>query len=46
MKIVKASEGLTGRDVKNLLKLGRLMAGKAGITPQIIEQVKKFKPTI
>lgn len=44
-EIVKASDGLTGRDVKNLLKLGRLMAGKEGVTPKIIELVKKFKPT-
>lgn len=43
--IVAKSHGITGRDIKNLLKLGRLMAGKDGVTAEVIERVKRFKPT-
>jgi hypothetical protein len=45
--IVANSEGATGRDVKNLLKLADLMAKeqKGKITPATVELVKRFKPT-
>lgn len=44
-RIVATSPNLTGRDVKNLLKLGSLIAGSAPITHAVIEYVKRFKPT-
>jgi len=36
---------LSGRDIKNLLKLGGLMAKGGPITAKIIDYVKQFKPT-
>lgn len=42
--IVTGNPQLTGRDVKNLLKLARLITPD-GITPESIEFVKQFKPT-
>lgn len=42
--IVSNSGGLSGRDVKNLLKLARVLAPD-GITPEAVEFVKQFKPT-
>lgn len=46
-EIVAANPRLTGRDVKNLLKLGMLVSrrDKKLITSEIIEFVKRFKPT-
>lgn len=46
-KVVQAHPKLKGRDIKNLLKLSRIMAGKAGsaVTAAIVEQVTQFKPT-
>lgn len=43
----RQNRGLTGRDVKNLLKLANLVTKhtKKEITPQTIEHVKQFKPT-
>lgn len=43
LEIVKRNPRLTGRDVKNLLKLARLT--KPPITADIIDFVKRFKPT-
>jgi hypothetical protein len=44
--IVKRNEGLSGRDVKNLLKLARLLVGPKGtIKPSDVEFAKQFKPT-
>lgn len=45
--IVSAKFKLSGRDVKNLLKLGGMVASARGteITAEIIEFVKRFKPT-
>ncbi len=43
-RIVDANPELTGRDVKNLLKLARLVS-KNGITADAVEFVKQFKPT-
>lgn len=44
-KIVKASPTLTGRDVKNLLKLAMLMKKDAAIEAKDVEFVKQFKAT-
>jgi SpoVK/Ycf46/Vps4 family AAA+-type ATPase len=46
-KIVKENEGLTGRDVKNLLKLAILVSSSRGtpIDSDTIKFVKRFKPT-
>lgn len=47
-EIVKNSSGITGRDVKNLLKLAQLVAASEGskaITAEAVEFVKQFKPT-
>jgi hypothetical protein len=41
--VVRTHPHLSGRDVKNLLKLGRLMAPV--ITPEIVAFVEQFKPT-
>jgi hypothetical protein len=42
---VKANPGLSGRDVKNLLKLAALMARGKPVEARTVEAVKKFKPT-
>lgn len=46
-KIVAQSPGISGRDVKNLLKLASLLARseEKDITPEMVEFAKKFKPT-
>lgn len=36
---------LTGRDVKNLLKLGSIIADNGTITTKVVEQAMEFKPT-
>jgi hypothetical protein len=43
--VVNASPDITGRDVKNLLKLAALVAGGQPISPAGVEYVKQFKPT-
>lgn len=43
--IVFTNPQLTGRDVKNLLKLAMLVRPGESITPDTIEFVKQFKPT-
>lgn len=43
--IVTENPALTGRDVKNLLKLAMLMAKGKLITASDVEYVKQFKPT-
>lgn len=44
-ELVKTFPTITGRDVKNLLKLGIMMAAarKVEVTPEIISKVAKFK---
>lgn len=46
-KIVAALPGLSGRDVKNLLKLASLVAAARGVpvTAEVVKFVKQFKPT-
>jgi hypothetical protein len=44
-KMAREGEKLSGRDIKNLLKLGGLMSKGKPITAKIIEYVKQFKPT-
>jgi AAA+ superfamily predicted ATPase len=44
-RVVDANPTLTGRDVKNLLKLAMLTAKQNGITATDVEFVKQFKPT-
>lgn len=46
-EIVVQNPTLSGRDIKNLLKLAMLVADdrKCDITPEIIAEVKVFKPT-
>lgn len=45
-EIVKANGALSGRDVKNLMKLAHMMVGAGGeITSKNVEFVKQFKPT-
>lgn len=46
-EIVKTESRLSGRDIKNLLKLGSMVAAARGtpVTAEIIRQVKRFKPT-
>lgn len=46
-EIVRRNPRLSGRDVKNLLKLSRLISrgGNKEITPETVEFAKKFKPT-
>lgn len=45
--IVNRNPGLSGRDVKNLLKLGSMVAAVNGkeLTAKIVEYVRQFKPT-
>jgi len=43
--IARRNPALSGRDVKNLLKLAMLMSKGQAITEQEIEFVKQFKPT-
>jgi hypothetical protein len=45
--IVKQHEGLSGRDVKNLLKLAGIVAKARGtpVDSDIVKYVKRFKPT-
>ncbi len=44
--VVFENPEMTGRDIKNLLKLARLMPEAAdGITKDMVEYVKQFKPT-
>jgi hypothetical protein len=43
--IVEKSPKLTGRDVKNLLKLAMLIKPGAPVAPDTVEYVKRFKPT-
>lgn len=43
---IVASHTLSGRDVKNLLKLALLMKGKAEILESDIEFVRQFQPTV
>lgn len=47
LEIVKNNPGITGRDVKNLLKLAQLIAASDGsqITAAKVEFAKQFKPT-
>jgi len=45
-EIVKKNPGLSGRDVKNLLKLAMLTTQGKQIMPGVIDFVKQFKPTI
>ncbi len=40
-----ANPALSGRDVKNLLKLAMLINGTEPISPSTIDFVKQFKPT-
>lgn len=43
---VQRNPAMTGRDIKNILKLGALMDGaQAGLTVEMIEYVQQFKPT-
>ncbi len=42
---VKANAGLSGRDVKNLLKLAALSSRGKAVTAEAVEFVKQFKPT-
>lgn len=47
-KVENKNPGLTGRDVKNLLKLSKLVIesmGQKEVRPETVEFVKKFKPT-
>jgi len=44
-EIVKVNPTLSGRDVKNLLKLGMLMSKGKSITASDIDFVRQFKPT-
>lgn len=46
-EIVAKSKGITGRDVKNLLKLAHSVSAANGkpITASMVEFVKRFKPT-
>jgi AAA+ superfamily predicted ATPase len=44
-RVTVANPHLSGRDVKNLLKLARLFAGDGEVTAEMIERAKKFKPT-
>ena len=44
-RITDAWPGLTGRDVKNLLKLSMMVVGDEPITFETVEMVKPFKPT-
>ena len=46
-EIVAANPGLTGRDVKNLLKLGHLVSSATNrpVDARTIDYVRKFKPT-
>lgn len=45
IKIAFANKQLSGRDVKNLLKLAALLQQGKAVTPESIEFVKQFKPT-
>lgn len=45
-KVVELNPGMSGRDIKNILKLAGLMNGAdTGITVEHVEYVKQFKPT-
>lgn len=45
-KVVQANPGMTGRDIKNILKLAGLMEGaETGITAEHVAYVQQFKPT-
>lgn len=44
-EIIKAHPALSGRDVKNLLKLAMLQSKGEAITPKSIDFVRQFKPT-
>lgn len=45
-KVVELNPGMSGRDIKNILKLAGLMKGAdTGITVEHVEYVKQFKPT-
>jgi hypothetical protein len=43
--IVDRNRDLSGRDIKNLLKLARVMSDD-GVSPDAVEFVKQFKPTV
>lgn len=43
-KLVELSDGMSGRDIKNVLRLALLFNPK--LTPESVEYVKQFKPTI
>ena len=45
-RIVRRFPALTGRDVKNLLKLSALTSGGAPVTLKTVEFVEQFKPTV
>lgn len=45
LQIAAENPHLSGRDVKNLLKLARLV-GSDGVTPETVEFVRQFQPTI
>ena len=45
-EVVKANPEMTGRDIKNVLKLAGLMNGaKSGVTAEQVAYVQQFKPT-
>jgi AAA+ superfamily predicted ATPase len=44
-QIVAENPGISGRDIKNLLKLALLVRGKKPIRPEDIEFVRQFQPT-
>ena len=43
-RLVELSDGMSGRDIKNVLRLALLFNPK--LTPESVEYVKQFKPTI
>lgn len=47
-KVLETHNNLSGRDIKNLVKLAQLVSEAKGepITPATIDFVKKFKPTV
>ena len=45
-EVVRQPHKMTGRDIRNILKLAALMKGAdKGITPRMVEYVRQFKPT-
>jgi len=42
-EIIKRLPGLSGRDIKNLLKLAMVAGGDDGITPELLERVSRFR---